>query len=216
MLKKIIKEKLKSFLFKYTQIGSPHYSYNLDPLQLAEIINSLEKVKQIKGSICEIGVARGMTTRFICEYLNISNYKKDFYCIDTFDSFVDEDIKYEIEKRNKTKTELLGFSYNNYEKWKKNFRNFTFLKPIKADVKKFDFSKIKPIKFVLLDVDLYLPTINALENLRINMCSGGILIVDDVSKNNSWDGADQAFHEFVNKYSLKCKLIGKKCGIIEF
>ena len=42
MLKKIIKEKLKSFLFKYTQIGSPHYSYNLDPLQLAEIINSLE------------------------------------------------------------------------------------------------------------------------------------------------------------------------------
>ena len=82
-----------------------------------------------------------------------------------------------------------------------NFRNFTFLKPIKADVKKFDFSKIKPIKFVLLDVDLYLPTINALENLRINMCSGGILIVDDVSKNNSWDGADQAFHEFVNKYS---------------
>ena len=174
MLKKIIKEKLKSFLFKYTQIGSPHYSYNLDPLQLAEIINSLEKVKQIKGSICEIGVARGMTTRFICEYLNISNYKTDFYCIDTFDSFVDEDIKYEIEKRNKTKTELLGFSYNNYEKWKKNFRNFTFLKPIKADVKKFDFSKIKPIKFVLLDVDLYLPTINALENLRINMCSGGI------------------------------------------
>ena len=48
------------------------------------------------------------------------------------------------------------------------------------------------------------------------MCSGGKLIVDDVSKDNSWDGADQAFHEFVKKYSLKFKLIGKKCGIIEF
>ena len=216
MFKKIIKEKIKTIIFKYTRVGSPNYSYNLDPLQLAEIVNSLEKVKDIDGNICEIGVARGMTTRFICEYLNESNHKTKFYCIDTFDSFVKEDIKYEIEKRHKTKTELIGFSYNNFEKWKKNFKDFYFVKPIKTDVKKFDFTTIKPIKFALLDVDLYLPTINALENLKVNMCSGGKLIVDDVSKDNSWDGADQAFHEFVKKYSLKFKLIGKKCGIIEF
>ncbi len=216
MIKKIIKENIKKFLFRFTKIGAPSYSYNLDPLQLAEIINSLEKVKNIEGSICEIGVARGMTTRFICEYLKDSNSTTDFFCIDTFDSFVKEDIEYEIKERKKNKSELIGFGYNNFETWKKNFYSFKFVKPIKHDVKTFNFDDIGPIKFVLLDVDLYLPTLQTLNNLKRNMSKGGIIIVDDVSKNNSWDGADQAFHEFVKQNSLDFKLIGKKCGYIEF
>ena len=216
MLRKNIKEIIKKFFFRFTKVGAPSYSYNLDPLQLTEIINSLEKVKNIKGCICEIGVARGMTTRFICEYLKDTDFTSDFFCIDTFESFVKEDIEYEIEKRKKSRSELIGFSYNDFDTWKKNFSEFKFVKPIKYDVKKFNFKNIKPIKFVLLDVDLYLPTLTALNNLKDNMTSGGIIIVDDVSKNNSWDGADQAFHEFVKENSLEFKLIGKKCGYIEF
>tara|TARA_X000000368_G_scaffold334298_1_gene271727 strand:+ start:2089 stop:2742 length:654 start_codon:yes stop_codon:yes gene_type:complete len=216
MINKLIKERIKKFLFRFTKIGAPSYSYNLDPLQLAEIINSLEKVKNTQGVICEIGVARGMTTRFICEYLKGMNSKPKFYCIDTFDSFVKEDVQYEIEKRKKNRSELIGFSYNNYESWKKNFQEFSFIKAIQQDIKNFDFGKIKPIKFALLDVDLYLPTLSALNNLKDNMAKGGILMVDDVSEDNSWDGANQAFHEFVKQNSLKFKLIGKKCGLIEF
>jgi len=216
MFKKKIEENIKKFFFKYTKIGAPSYSYNLDPLQLTEIINSLEKVKNIKGCICEIGVARGMTTRFICEYLKDTNFTSDFFCIDTFESFVKEDVEYEIVQRKKSKSELIGFSYNDYETWKKNFSKFEFVKPIKRDIKNFNFEDIKPIKFVLLDVDLYLPTLSALNNLKSNMTKGGIIIVDDVSKNKSWDGADQAFHEFVKKNSLEFRLIGKKCGYIEF
>jgi len=215
MIKKI-KEILKKFLFRYTKVGAPKYSYNLEPLQLAEIINSLEKVKNIEGIICEIGVARGMTTRFICEYLKNSKQSTKFYCIDTFNSFTKEDIQHEVEKREKSKSELTGFGYNNYEVWKKNFKEFSFVKAIKHDVKNFNFKEIKPIKFVLLDVDLYLPTLSSLNNLKNNMTKGSILMVDDVCKDNSWDGADQAFHEFVKQHSLKFKIIGKKCGIIEF
>ena len=48
------------------------------------------------------------------------------------------------------------------------------------------------------------------------MNKGGILMVDDVRENNSWDGANQAFNEFVNENSLKFKLVGKKCGVIKF
>ena len=216
MLNKLLKEKIKKFLFKYTKIGAPNYAYNLDPLQLAEIINSLEKVKNLNGVICEIGVARGMTTRFICEYFKNFDNKPNFYCIDTYESFAKEDIQYEIDKRAKNKSELIGFSYNNFDSWKKNFQQFDFVKPIQQDVKNFNFEKIGPIKFVLLDVDLYLPTMTALNNLKDNMTEGGVLMVDDVSEGNSWDGANQAFHEFVKKHSLKFKLIGKKCGVIEF
>ena len=90
------------------------------------------------------------------------------------------------------------------------------MKAIKKDIKNFDFGEIRPIKFALLDVDLYLPTLSALNNLKNNITKGSILMVDDVSKDNSWDGANQAFYEFVKQHSLKFKLIGKKCGIIEF
>lgn len=216
MLKKILAEKLKKLVFNYTSFGKPNYPYNLDPLQLSEIIISLEKVRNLNGAICEIGVARGMTTRFICEYLENIESQTVFYCLDTFNSFTEEDISFEIKNRKKTYSELLGFSYNNFDKWKKNFNNYNYIKPIQTDVKKFDFKKIKPIKFALLDVDLYLPTYTALENLKNNMITGGILMVDDVRKNNSWDGADQAFHEFVKKYSLNYELVGKKCGVIRF
>ena len=91
-MKRLIIEKAKKFIFEYTNIGKPNYNYNLDPIQLAEIINSLETLKNIDANICEIGVARGMTSRFICEHLSTNKFNDFFYCIDTFDSFTSEDI----------------------------------------------------------------------------------------------------------------------------
>ena len=215
-MNKLIKEIIRKILFRYTKLGAPNYPYNLEPLQLSEIIISLEKIKNLEGCICEIGVARGMTTRFICEYLANHKIKTEFYCLDTFSSFVDEDVDYEVKFRKKNKSELSGFSYNNFSRWKKNFNSFAFVKPMKIDVKNFDFESIKPIKFALLDVDLYLPTLHTLKKLKKNIIKGGILIVDDVNESKSWDGANQAFNEFVNENSLKFKLVGKKCGVIEF
>ena len=215
-MKKLFTESIKKFIFNFTPFGAPAYSYNLEPIQLSEIIVSIEKIKNIKGSICEIGVARGMTSRFICEHLKNQNYKEKFYCIDTFVSFEKEDIDFEIQNRKKNKKELVGFSYNNFERWKKNFINFDFVQPIKADIKKFDFNSISPVKLVILDVDLYKPTLIALNNLKKNMVAGGIIIVDDVKNNNSWDGAHQAFYEFVKSNSYTYKVIGNKCGVIHF
>ena len=211
-----IKDFIKKILFRYTKLGSPVYNYNLDPIQLAEIVNSLNKVQNIEGNICEIGVARGMTTRFICEHIKDLEKKPKFYCLDTFSSFTKKDIEYEIKERKKTKSELIGFSYNDFEKWKNNFKNYDFVEAIQTDVKQFDFEKIKPIKFAILDVDLYLPTLSALKKLKNVMCKDGIIMVDDISKNNSWDGANQAFYEFVESHSLSYEILGKKCGVIKF
>ncbi len=215
-LKNRIKDFFKKIVFNYTNFGKPNFPYNLEPSQLSEIVFSLDEVENIEGCICEIGVARGMTTRFICEHINNKSKNTKFYCIDTFSSFEKEDINYEVKSRNKNKSDLIGFSYNNFKRWKKNFEEFKFVNPIKADVKKFDFKKIKPIKLVILDVDLYVPTITALNNIKGCMSKGGILIVDDIKKNERWDGAEQAFYEFVRKESLDFKLVGNKCGVIKF
>ena len=55
-----------------------------------------------------------------------------------------------------------------------------------------------------------------LENIGNSMVKGGIVMVDDVMDKHIWDGSYEAFMEFVSKNDLKYKLIGNKCGLIEF
>jgi len=166
-----LNDKMKAFLkkvaFRYTKIGAPHYQYGVEPIQLAEIIFGIEHVRKMRKTIniFEIGVARGMTSRFICEHIISQKINARFYCIDTFASFLPEDIDYEITVRNKTKAELRGFSYNDYNIWRKNFAQFDFLTIVKGDAAEFDFSKVSGgVDVMLLDVDLYKPTIAVLEN----------------------------------------------------
>ena len=97
--------------------------------------------------------------------ISLNNYNVDYFCIDTFSSFIDKDINHEVEIRNKNKKNLLAFKYNDYSKWKKNFQEYKFIKPIKCGCSTFDFSSIAPINLCFLDVDLYLPTINTLNNI---------------------------------------------------
>ena len=156
-----------------------------------------------------------MTTRFLAKHISLNNYNVDYFCIDTFASFIDKDINHEVEIRNKNKEDLLGFTYNDYSKWKKNFQEYEFIKPIKCDCSTFDFSSIVPINLCLLDVDLYLPTINTLNNIWNFMAEDSVIIVDDVKDNNEWDGAFQAFMEFVNGKKLNYYIVGTKCGVIK-
>ena len=120
---KLVKEFVKKLAFRYTKFGKPNYPYNVEPIQLSTIIMEIERLKDFDGCICEIGVARGMTTRFIAEhirYQKIEN-KNMYFALDTFNSFIGSDLTYEIDKRGKSLRDLRGFEYNSFEKWKNNF-----------------------------------------------------------------------------------------------
>ena len=213
----LVREFLKKIIFRFTNLANPKYDYNIEPAQLLELLTSIDNFasKNQKSSIVEIGVARGMTTRFLSEHISLKNYNVDYYCIDTFSSFTDKDLNFEVTKRGKAAKELLGFSYNDYTKWKLNFKKFSFIKPIEHDCSTFDFSTIAPINLCFLDVDLYLPTKNTLNNIWPHMAENSTIIVDDVVDNNQWDGAYQAFMEFVNENKLNYYLVGNKCGVIQ-
>ncbi len=66
----------------------------------------------------------------------------------------------------------------------------------------------------LLDVDLYLPTMAALELIYPRMVEGGTVVVDDVREAGKWDGAYKAFSEFVARTGTQCRLVPPKCGIL--
>ena len=210
-----LREFAKKLAFRYASLGAPEYPYIVEPIQLATFVNELERVKDISGSILEIGVSRGMTTRFLCEHLVASGRTDSkFYAIDTFESFVAKDIDYEVKHRGKAPKEIWGFGYIDYESWTRNFREFSFLKAIKGDCSTFDYAKVSPIKFAFLDVDLYLPTKSALQHIYANLADGGVILVDDVMQPSRWDGAYQAYTEFCDELGLPFMKVGGKMGII--
>ena len=214
-----IKETLKKIVFRYTDLGNPIYPYNIEPIQLTKLINLLDELEDIEGNFAEIGVARGQTTLFIATHLSENKYflkNKDFkyYAIDTFSSFLKKDLDFEVDKRGKNLKELKGFNYNNFEKWKTIFKIFEFIKPIKADCSTFDYKSIAPLKLVLIDVDLYLPTKKALEKIFKHLVRGGFILVDDVLDNKNYDGAYHAYMEFCSENSLSPTIVGNKCGLI--
>jgi O-methyltransferase len=210
-----LKELAKRAAFRYTPLGAPRYPYNIEPLELATLIQELERVKDLPGVILEVGVARGMTTRFICEHLLQSQRTSErLYAIDTFESFKPDDMDYEIHVRGKKKSDLAGFNYIEFERWKQNFEEFPFVTACKADCSTFDYASIGPIKLAFLDVDLYLPTKQALGKIYDELCDGGVILVDDVKNNASYDGAYQAYVEFCSERFLPAEIIGVKCGLV--
>lgn len=215
-LAKSARELAKAIAFRYTKLGVPRYPYNLEPIQLAQLVMELERVRPLQGSFVEIGVARGLTTRFLCEHIRVQRppHAIDYYALDTFSSFTDEDLNYEVEKRGKELPALRGFEYNDYAVWKRNFAEFPFLKAIQSDCSTFDYSRIAPIKLAFLDVDLYLPTQKTLPRIYDALIPGGAILVDDVLDNQVYDGACQAYMEFCLARGLQPKVVGNKCGII--
>ena len=216
-LKKIMYEKLKGLLFKYTRLMDPKYLYLVEPIQLAFLVNFLENIKNNGGSILEVGVDKGMTTRFLCEHIRLSKSPIKYFVVDTFNSFTEEDVNYEVENRSKPKSDadFLNFTYNDFNVWSSKFKEFSFLTAYKSDCSKFDYSKIDKLQLVFLDVDLYLPTFKALELIYDQLEYGGCIMVDNVSLSCSiYDGAYQAYNEFCNKYNIPVQYLGNNAGLI--
>jgi len=217
IFKKKIYEQVKKLAFKYTNVLKPRYPYFLGPIQLSFLINFLELNKELDGHFLEVGVDKGMTTRFICEHIIKSKLNIEYFVVDTFSSFTDEDINFEIENRGKQKgdSNFLNFKYNDYERWASNFRNMDFLTAFKCDCSQFDYKVLGKLKLVLLDVDLYLPTLRALEKIYEQLEVGGCIMVDNVSTTKSiYDGAHQAYYEFCEKNNIAIELVGNNSGII--
>jgi O-methyltransferase len=213
---KQIKELGKTLVFRYTPIGRPKYEYNLEPIQLAEIINQIERLKNSNGNILEVGVARGMTTKFVLTHLRLNGGLSSgkYIALDTFKSFPDDDLSYEVNKRGKKLWQLKGFSYISLKSWTRNFRGVNALQIEESDCKVFDYKKISPIKFALIDVDLYLPTLAALEGIFNELIPGGAILIDDCKDDVLYDGAYSALKRFLANNKLDYRKIGTKGALI--
>lgn len=177
----------------------------------------LDRTSVVEGAVLEVGCFRGQTTMFLAKHLDDIGSAKTYYAIDTFGGFTSDDVAHEVAARGKPSLLSRHFSSND-KRWLDRAlseASITRVRTIQADAGRFDYKSLGPISFALLDVDLYLPSKAALAQIYEQLGVGGVIIVDDC-KQGIYDGALQAYEEFVSSAPGKPKAeINGKLGVIE-
>ena len=212
-------EQLKTLVYRtplLAELSAPRFRYGLQVSQLCAIANALSATAGSEGSVVEIGVARGMTTVFLNTYLDELKDRRRYLAIDTFSGFTPEDVEHEVAHRGKPRKAYFGFTYNDASVFRRNMAHLGFgrVEVLPLDVNRLRPEQLGAVSVALLDVDLYRPTLHALEVAYEMLEPGGYIFVDDVSAGNVYDGADQAFAEFTNRLGLPALRVGEKCGVI--
>ena len=193
------------------------YDYMFSPRQLIFFTQCLSEARHVPGCCVEVGCAYGQTTGFLRKFMDESGITKDYYAIDTFRGFVQGQVDYEVEQRSKNRHGITVSFVTNKKKWfDKSLKvaGINSVWSIECDATKFDFDRIGPIAFALLDVDLYLPIIDILPKLYRNLSAGGILLIDDCKPHELWDGALVAYEEFASRMNFEPKIVLDKIGVV--
>ncbi len=196
----------------------PGYAYNFNPPQLFFLCQCIEDTKQVAGDIAEIGCAHGLTTVFLNKYMDARHIQRRYYAIDTFSGFVTEDVEFEVTSRGKARGLFAGAFAVNRRGWfdrTMQDNRITRVVSVEMDVNERDLKTLGPLSLVLLDVDLYRSTRKALPELYEALSPGGIMIVDDCDPADiRWDGADQAYKEFMKGKRQPAQVVHGKLGIV--
>lgn len=214
-----LKEQAKYVVYRapyFKRFMAPRYRYKVNPGELFALMQLMESSREAGGAVVEIGVAQGDTSVFILEHLKTTGDARVPYFFDTFEGFTKESVDFEIEKRGKSGEKLDSFAYGDEAIFRENLRNAGYdkFKVVKGDAAKFDWSSIGPIGAVLLDIDLYQPTIAIMQAIWPYLVSGGGIVCDDCEANTAWDGSLQAYEEFIAEHNLPFERAGKKGAVV--
>lgn len=197
------------------------YPYFFEPAQLLTMVGAVDGVRDVEGSFLEIGCARGTTTVFLNRHLRDTDQQRRYVCIDTFTGFVERDIEHEIEARGKddfAATFEGSFRVNDPKTFAATMKlnGFDSIEVVPGDIAEVDLTPYAPVAFCLLDVDLYLPIRDGLAKLAPVMAPGGVIVVDDCAPGGAWDGALQAYDEFVAETGRQADVRARKLGFLHF
>jgi len=195
---------------------APSYPYKLNPAQLAALIELIDDTHAAKASIAEVGVAKGDTSVFLLEHLRTVGDERPLLLFDTFGGFTPESVAVEVSDRGKAAAEYGAFRYSDEKRFRRNLlqAGYDNFRIIKGDASRFDWSTIAPIGAVLLDIDLYEPTIATLEAVWPHLVAAGGIVVDDCLPDTPWDGSLQAYEEFIAAHGLPFERVGGKGAVL--
>ena len=220
--KKAVKTMLKQVAFAtplHHRLLNP-YTFMFTPSELIYLTECITEAAKVPGCFIEAGCAYGATTVWLNNFMTDQKIERHYYAIDTFAGFKPAHVQYEADERRKSRPvqEMLKSSFtDNKQSWFDKTiaaHHISRVTSIQADVGAYAFWHLAPIAFCLLDVDLYVPIREALPQIYDSMTPGGILVVDDCWKIEQWDGALQAYEEFVRLHNLPREIVCRKLGVI--
>lgn len=225
LLRSQLKGLFKSVAFKTALHRSMYnqYPFMFSPAELMFLAGCLSSIdNSVPGCVVEAGCAYGATTVWLNKYMDDQAIvRSPYFALDTFAGFPRQHVAYEGSERGKSReiTSAMRASFgDNRQEWfdkQMVLHEITRVRSLQCDVGTFAFESIAPIAYCLLDVDLYIPISQALPNIRKAMAPGGIIIVDDCWNNEKWDGALQAYSEFVAANAIPPRIVGRKLGVIQ-
>lgn len=192
------------------------YPYQHKPYQLEYLLECVSKTKDVPGAVIEIGCAYGATTVFLKKHLDYLGCNKRYIAIDTFSGFTNGDVDHEVRVRGKTPLLKFPFRQNKID-WVEHSLELAGVHGVElrqADCAAFDYSETGKVAFSFIDVDLYKPVLAALEAIYPKLARGAVVVVDDCQPHPMWDGALQAYTEYVRKNGLPSEIECEKFGII--
>lgn len=204
---------LRRFLF-------PRYQYAFTPRQLTALIRLVDEARQVPGDLIEVGCFVGATTVFLNQHMRAENDVRRYLCIDTFAGFTRDDVAFEEKSRGKHLDQiqrecLFGMNDRRWFDYTMRLNGFANVTTLKGDIKSVMLAaQTKNIAFALLDVDLYQPTRAALEQVWPLMAVGGVVVIDDCHADHAFDGAHQAWREFIAANGLPAEIVERKLAIL--
>ncbi len=193
------------------------YAYMFTPAQLAFLLRCLEQTEHVPGAVVEIGCASGRTTVFLNKYLDELDSVRRYVCIDTFRGFTTDDVVFETRCRGKATHKLFGFRVNDKEWFDRNLteNGIERVSSFQGDIKTLNLAALVPrVSMCIIDVDLYLPVKIALSKVMPLVSPGGLVVVDDMIDNTTFDGARQAYREFTRESNLPEEIALRKLGVL--
>jgi len=128
----------------------------------------------------EVGVYRGGTSHYICSVLQkLHGNLSRFYCVDTFEGHSVQD----LPEGNEGSHSPSMFSDTSFERVKASLGEFPFAEVLKARIQDVTEKMAdRTFHFIHLDVDIFEPTLFALDFFIPRLAVGGIVCVDDYNK----------------------------------
>jgi hypothetical protein len=166
--------------------------------RLFVIYQSLKNVRNLNGIFAEVGTYRGGTSAFICHAANsldIPSWKH--YVIDTFKGHDERDINTDQDHIAHHQGLFSDTIADDVRKYLVPLGNISICKGRIQDVCSYFNEEL--FSFIHLDVDLYEPTIFALEFFGKRMLPGGVIVIDDFSSAKC-PGIEKAVQEITSNY----------------
>ena len=195
----------------------PYYRFGVEPAQLACLLGLIDANNSTGGGVvCEVGVNRGYTSMFLLEHMRSTANPNTVVLVDTFNGFTEDAIIHEVRHRGKNKSDIDRFKGASPRLFSKHLRQLGYdnFKVIAGNGEEVDWAEVGPIAVALIDVDLYLPTKRTLDRIWPQIIPGGACMVDDCKRGTQWDGALQAYAEFIAEHNMPFIQVGTKGGLL--